>query len=314
MPQFSIVIPVYNVAPYLLECLDSVVASVGRYGKQIELICIDDGSTDGSEELLDGYKPSRDLVVYKIMHQKNQGVSAARNKGLEIAFGEYICFVDADDSVTVDWLKDYAKVIDEFQPDIVRIGEQTGPVNDILNWGWGEFVNFGCPWMYALRRTIAQSESFPRGVCYSEDALYAMKILRHLTSAYTVATKSYIYRDRPGSASRGRRFNSAERLVMLANLYRVGNTLPKPVHWMFSRACMANILIWLESPGDARFSNEIRNVFDLMCMRGWISMAPIKRKNWIEYLAYRYLHLRWPARLVRICQAIYARIRLFMKG
>lgn len=97
MPKVSVIIPVYNQAPYLAECLDSVLAQSLR---EIEVVCVDDGSTDGSERMLDDYA-KRDLRV-KVIHQSNAGVAAARNNGLAAATGEFIAFMDPDDKYPDD--------------------------------------------------------------------------------------------------------------------------------------------------------------------------------------------------------------------
>ena len=88
----SVVIPVYNQAPYLHECLDSVLAQTLR---DIEVVCVDDGSTDGSGRILDEYA-ARDSRV-KVIHQANAGVGPARNAGIDVATGEFIAFMDPDD-------------------------------------------------------------------------------------------------------------------------------------------------------------------------------------------------------------------------
>ncbi|MDO5463148.1 MAG: glycosyltransferase family 2 protein [bacterium] len=94
MAKFSIIIPVYNVAPYLRECLESVLA---QSFTDWECICIDDGSTDDSGEILDAYaeKDAR----FRVFHQANAGVSATRNAGLQAAQGEWVWFVDGDDLI-----------------------------------------------------------------------------------------------------------------------------------------------------------------------------------------------------------------------
>ncbi len=90
--KLSIVIPVYNVELYLAECLDSVLAQTLR---DIEVVCVDDGSTDGSGRILDEYA-SRDPRV-RVFHQDNSGVGPARNRGIDEARGEFIAFMDPDD-------------------------------------------------------------------------------------------------------------------------------------------------------------------------------------------------------------------------
>src|SRR5690606_2240152 len=99
MNSISIVIPVYNVAEHLVRCVDSVLA---QDCVNLEVLLINDGSTDNSGELCD-YFSKKDLRV-KVFHQLNSGVSAARNKGMKEASGDWICFVDADDWIEPDSL------------------------------------------------------------------------------------------------------------------------------------------------------------------------------------------------------------------
>ena len=96
VPKVSVIVPVYNSARYLPEALASVLMQ--KDIPEIEVICIDDGSTDDSAAILDFWE-KRDSRL-KIIHQKNQGPGVARNAGLDIARGEYICFLDADDRLS----------------------------------------------------------------------------------------------------------------------------------------------------------------------------------------------------------------------
>ncbi len=92
IPTFSIIVPAFNVAPYLRECLDSVLAQTIA---DWECICVDDGSTDGSGAILDEYA-ARDMR-FRVIHQANAGVGTARNRALDMVRGEWICFLDGDD-------------------------------------------------------------------------------------------------------------------------------------------------------------------------------------------------------------------------
>ena len=107
-PAFSIIIPVYNVAPYLRECLDSVLAQTFT---DWECICIDDGSTDGSGAILDEYaaKDSR----FRVFHQQNAGPSQARNNGLRHVQGQWLSFIDADDYIASDYFSIFAEKPDK---------------------------------------------------------------------------------------------------------------------------------------------------------------------------------------------------------
>lgn len=94
MPLVTVIVPVYNVEKYLAECLDSICAQTL---KNIEIICINDGSTDLSGDILAQYA-ARDSRIF-VLNQENQGQSAARNNALDLARGKYISFVDSDDVI-----------------------------------------------------------------------------------------------------------------------------------------------------------------------------------------------------------------------
>ena len=111
--KVSVIVPVYNVAPYLRECMDSI---VGQTLREIEIICIDDGSTDESPEILREYA-GRDARI-KILTQKNLYVSAARNNGLAVATGEYVIFWDSDDWFEPDALECMYRLCEERKADI----------------------------------------------------------------------------------------------------------------------------------------------------------------------------------------------------
>ncbi len=96
-PKVSVIIPVYNVEKYLRQCLDSVVSQTMH---DIEIICVNDGSTDSSGRILEEYSLKDNRIV--VINQENAGQSTARNKGLKIAAGEYIAFLDSDDYMEPD--------------------------------------------------------------------------------------------------------------------------------------------------------------------------------------------------------------------
>ena len=113
-PKVSVVVPVYNVERFLAQCLDSVLAQTFE---DFELICVNDGSTDSSPEILDGYA-SKDCRI-RVINQENGGLSAARNTGMSHASGEYIAFLDSDDYLTPDMLAKTVDKADETEADIV---------------------------------------------------------------------------------------------------------------------------------------------------------------------------------------------------
>lgn len=104
-PKVSVVLPVYNVGKYLRQCMDSI---VGQTLEEIEIICVDDGSSDDSPQILQEYARKDPRV--RVIRQQNQGAGAARNHGLSVAQGEYLSFLDSDDFFETDMLeKSYQK-------------------------------------------------------------------------------------------------------------------------------------------------------------------------------------------------------------
>lgn len=119
MPVVSVIIPIYNIAPYLPRCLDSV---CGQTLKDIEIICMDDGSEDGSAEIAAAYS-QRDARV-RLYRQEHQGVSASRNQGLAHVSGTYVIFVDGDDWIETDMLEKMAKEAEGQNADVVICSAQ----------------------------------------------------------------------------------------------------------------------------------------------------------------------------------------------
>lgn len=116
-PKVSIIIPVYNVEKYLEECLDSIISQTLQ---DIEIICINDGSTDNSLTILQKYA-QKDFRI-TIIDKQNEGVSAARNDGINAAKGEYITFVDGDDYLKLNACEDIYNHIKNNKPDICVYG------------------------------------------------------------------------------------------------------------------------------------------------------------------------------------------------
>ena len=110
----SVIIPVYNVEKYLKECLDSV---INQTHKNIEIILIDDGSTDNSGKICDEYRKKDDRII--VIHKSNEGLSSARNDGLIHAKGKYIQFIDSDDYVNRDMLEITYSIIKKYNADVV---------------------------------------------------------------------------------------------------------------------------------------------------------------------------------------------------
>lgn len=117
MAKVSIIIPVYKVEEYLHQCLDSV---VGQTLRDIEIICVNDGSPDNCDKILQEYAAADDRI--KIINQENAGLAAARNTGLPAATGEYVGFLDSDDWVSLDFYERLYNIAKHYDADVAGGG------------------------------------------------------------------------------------------------------------------------------------------------------------------------------------------------
>ena len=131
-PKVSIIVPVYNVESYLAQCLDSLIEQTLS---DIEILCLDDGSTDSSPELLDAYA-AKDARI-RALHRENCGVAETRNVGVGLARGEYILFVDSDDYIAQRSCEVLVATAEREGADIVVFGGKTFPT---LPWADDSFA------------------------------------------------------------------------------------------------------------------------------------------------------------------------------
>ena len=210
MPKVSVVIPVYNVGGHLLACLDSVAAQSLR---DIEVICVDDGSTDGSERLLDLYAASDSR--FRVLHRQNAGVSAARNAGIEAASAAVVCFVDGDDLLEPMACEKVSKAFEnDPELDIVKFSAEPFPeklstpwlegtltLEDRLFEGYSEKLVFEMnsrpfPWNGAYRASFLRERGicFPVGVTLGEDQVFSFKTLGRARRTRFLSDSLYRYR------------------------------------------------------------------------------------------------------------------------
>ena len=116
--KISVIIPVYNVEKYLARCLNSIIKNTY---KNIEIILVNDGSKDKSQEIIDKYKNKYGNII-KAREQENKGPAEARNVGIEMASGEYLMFIDSDDFIKEDYIENYVKTLKEADYDLVAGG------------------------------------------------------------------------------------------------------------------------------------------------------------------------------------------------
>lgn len=219
-PKFSIIIPVYNVRDYIGECLNSVVNQTLR---DIEIICVNDGTKDDSMTVVDLFAAKDDRI--KIVNKANGGLASARNAGLKIATGRYVCFVDSDDYIVPTFCERIYHEILEHSPDVVGFGAEVFPLSkntarwvvdflspytDILKdvedvastlvFGSNRIYPF--VWRNCFRREFLEENkiSFDEHVKFGEDTVFQTTAFMFVKCAVIISDKLYCYRyDRKNS-------------------------------------------------------------------------------------------------------------------
>lgn len=207
----SIIVPVYNVAQYLERCLTSL---VGQTYKNIEIILVDDGSTDTSGVLCDAWQNADDRV--KVFHKPNGGLSDARNYGLQRATGGYICFIDSDDWLDLHFIEVMLGALMDTDSDIAECdylctdGSEPIPDSRQIPCDYKVFTGNDCFYRFLTnvffvsvcnklyRTNILKGQLFLKGV-YHEDESWTYKIFSKAHRACRLNYTGYYYYQRQGS-------------------------------------------------------------------------------------------------------------------
>lgn len=219
-PKVSVIVPVYNAEKYLHRCVDSI---LGQTFTDFELLLVDDGSTDGSAAICDEYANLNSRV--RVFHKPNGGVSSARNLGLDYAKGEWIAFIDSDDWVSADYLKnlmgnsegvdlvfnyatrhDEDKVYAEEYPNqLINSTELYIPLRD------NDLIWHTSPWSKLFNRNLIEKIGlrFPLNMHIGEDAVFLFTYMFSCSRIRFICTCDYQYRI-DGSESLTKRLNSFE--------------------------------------------------------------------------------------------------------
>lgn len=215
----AFVIPAYNIEEYLSDCLESVLKQT-EISKQI--IIVNDGSKDNTLAIANDYASKYTFIT--VIDKQNEGVSVARNVGIEHSDAEYICFLDGDDVYIDDFAHLFLKYCRMYELDIIRGKYSMYDKGDI----YGEYPNKTVcdkrpvsgsrflkmflkercsevvPWLGFFKKTFLQKNNifFPKGITYTEDQLFYLEALCNECSCMDVDCVFYGYRVRQGSATR----------------------------------------------------------------------------------------------------------------
>lgn len=242
MCMISIIVPVYNVEQYVGRCITSIIEQE-RCNVRLECIIIDDCSPDNSMSIIhsvvNDYCGDISFVFSK--HEKNEGLSAARNTGIDLAKGDYIMFVDSDDWMPKDTISKFFSIIRK-NPDIdlvagnyyrvkekgpqpITITEPTKMNNYQLRKGFLNDQNVSCTaWNKLIKSSILENNKFPVGVIF-EDNCWAYSLYRDVSNAVIIPDETYIYEnDHPFSIT-----NTAESkqksILHIHSINILGNTI-----------------------------------------------------------------------------------------
>ena len=214
----SVIVPVYNVEPYLRKCLDSI---VGQTYRDLEILVIDDGSTDGSGAICDEYAERDDRV--KVFHTENRGLSAARNRGLDEAHGEWIGFVDSDDWIEPDMYEVLIRRADETGADVVECGHYKEFDGKTITTRKQEQLMSGMDavrallkrnlinavWNKLYKRQCFEDIRYPEGRVF-EDIATTYRVFASSALVSTIASPKYHYRWRMDGLAETRHLENLE--------------------------------------------------------------------------------------------------------
>lgn len=213
-PLISIIVPIYNVENYLRNCVDSI---INQTYQNLEIILIDDGSTDNSGHICDEYVQKDNRIV--VIHQKNSGVSVARNVGIHKASGEWICFIDSDDWIEKEFIEILLENANQYHSDVAFCGyhkiyeekkEKINSDGEIKKYSSNEFLvkvlnvqtSYGFVHMKLIKKSVLDGILFDKNLIVAEDALLNIKLCENASSFLLIPQALYNYRINPNSVVR----------------------------------------------------------------------------------------------------------------
>lgn len=309
MPKVSIVVPVYNAVPFLSFCIDSILTQTIV---DLEIILVDDGSTDDSPALCNKYAAKDSRIV--CIHQKNAGAAAARNAGLSAATGEFIAFVDSDDWIDPDMYETMVGAAQERNCDLVICDclKEYGNISRLytheLPGGYYDrstmiseyFSQLLMPdtmeypvtisnWLLLIRRELIVKHqlSFPTGIRFSEDLLFGAEVGYYAQGmVYLKGYAPYHYRQNPDSVTHTEFKNKWP--ILLELYHRIQESFGEKKEFDFApqiQRCMLFFVYmaineWrVDEIPFRRFSCGVQAILDDPVVKDALRAIPIRRLN-----------------------------------
>lgn len=224
MPKVSVIIPVFNVEKYLTKCLDSV---VNQTLKDIEIIIVNDGSTDSSKNIIDSYLKKYKNIKY--LEKENGGLSSARNYGIPYATGDYIAFLDSDDYIELSMYEEMYKKAQQENSDMVECdfiweypNKKREDIGALYN-GKKEAIEKArvVAWNKLIKREVIEKEclKFPEGLRY-EDVEFFYKLVPYLNKISFVKKCFIHYIQRDNSIVNTQNIRTKEIFQILDNVLK----------------------------------------------------------------------------------------------
>ena len=259
-PLISVIIPVYNVEKHLEKCLDSI---VNQTYKNLEIILINDGSTDGSPEICSKFAQNDERIIF--ISRENKGVSASRNEGIELSSGDYFSFIDSDDYLEPDTYEYLIRIIEDKKVDIVNYEhyitfsdrEISHKVNE-CNYGLFNkkdaqrqlVYNVAFAWNKLFSKETIEGLFFNKEILRGEDRLFARQAFDKAESVWFDSRPLYHYVQSEDSAVRGNFRKSQLTAIKLYDIYnefyskKYPELLPKAIADLNTLMMMLYVDMW----------------------------------------------------------------------
>ncbi len=305
MAKISVIIPVHNTEKYLAKCLES---AVNQTYKDIEIICIDDASTDNSLAVIKEYAQKDNRIKYESF-EENKGVSSARNRGIDIAEGEYIYFLDSDDWLSPNYLEIMLKTTEETKADIImnrnmisfqnekyfpfqfQQGQLKIPDNSFIDTIKDTHNISVGPCTKLFKRDFLKKYNikFPDGYIY-EDIFFHYATFAYANKVYFFKGSEYFYRKTEGSITSNMNSESGKVINVFSLVYDFYNernllntgikiyyTMPK--YNIDDEQTYLNFKAYFEKAGEYILNSDIYNDLDKFFCKNILSS-----KNYTDYM------------------------------